>query len=353
MNNAAHTTTPCRGVLLINLGTPEAPTPKAIRSYLKEFLSDTRVVDVEPALWWPILNLIILNTRPKKLAAKYQAIWTTEGGPLVSIGKRQAAGIATRLTAQLGTCVPVALAMRYGTPAIESALAELDAAGARRIVVLPLFPQYSATTTAAALDAVFAALSRRRWLPEIHTINSYHDDAGYIDALAASVETHWAQQGRGQHLLMSFHGIPQRYFDLGDPYYCHCHKTARLLAARLALADDAWSVSFQSRFGREEWLKPYTDAQLATLAARGIRTLDVIAPGFAADCLETLEEIAVEYRDIFLQLGGTLRYVTALNDTPLHLDALSDALAEALGKPLDAAGFDQSHISQRSAAGAG
>jgi len=346
MNNAAHTTTPCRGVLLINLGTPEAPTPKAIRSYLKEFLSDTRVVDIEPALWWPILNLIILNTRPKKLAAKYQAIWTAEGGPLVAIGKRQAAGIASRLTAQLGTSVPVALAMRYGTPAIESALAELDAAGVRRIVVLPLFPQYSATTTAAALDAVFAALSRRRWLPEIHTINSYHDDAGYIDALATSVETHWSQHGRAQHLLLSFHGIPQRYFDLGDPYYCHCHKTARLLATRLALPDDAWSMGFQSRFGREEWLKPYTDVELAALAARGIRAVDVIAPGFAADCLETLEEIAVEYRDDFLQLGGTLRYVPALNDTPSHLDALSSVLVRVLGAPLNAAEFDQTLIAR-------
>ena len=332
MNNAAHSTQPRMGVLLINLGTPEAPTPKAIRAYLKEFLSDTRVVDVEPLLWWPILNLIILNTRPKKLAAKYQAIWTADGGPLVAFGKRQAAGIAARLAAQFNTEVPVALAMRYGTPAIETALAELDAAGARRIAVLPLFPQYSATTTAAALDAVFAALSRRRWLPEIRTINCYHDDAGYIEALAASVHAHWAQEGRGEHLLLSFHGIPQRYFDLGDPYYCHCQKTARLLAARLALADGEWSLSFQSRFGKEEWLKPYTDAHLKSLADRGIKKLDVIAPGFSADCLETLEEIAVEYRDDFSHLGGTLRYVAALNDTPLHLDALSLLLADALGQ---------------------
>ena len=331
MNNVAHSTQPRMGVLLINLGTPEAPTAKAIRSYLKEFLSDPRVVDVEPALWWPILNLIILNTRPKKLAAKYRAIWTAEGGPLVAIGRRQAAGIATRLAAQFKTEVPVALAMRYGAPAIEAALAELDTAGVRRIAVLPLFPQFSATTTAAALDAVFACLSRRRWLPEIRTINSYHDDAGYINALAASVRAHWAQRGRGEHLLMSFHGIPQHYFDLGDPYYCHCQKTARLLAASLALTDGEWSLSFQSRFGRAEWLKPYTDTQLGVLATRGIRTLDVVAPGFAADCLETLEEIAVEYRDDFLRLGGVLRYVPALNDTALHLDALSRVLTETLG----------------------
>lgn len=324
----AHQQAPRAGVLLVNLGTPEAPTRKAIRRYLKEFLSDIRVVDVEPTLWWPILNLIILNTRPKKLAAKYQAIWTDEGGPLVAIGKRQAAGIAERLG------VPVALAMRYGTPAIEQALADLDAQGVRRIVLLPLFPQYSASTTAAVMDAVFGALSRRRWLPSLSTINSYHDDPGYIAALAASVTAHWQQQGRGEHLLMSFHGIPQRYFDLGDPYYCHCQKTARLLAAQLGLSAEQWSLSFQSRFGKEPWIQPYTDAQLGVLAAGGIKTLDVIAPGFAADCLETLEEIAVEYREDFERLGGTLRYVAALNDSAAHLDALAQLIRNSLGLPL-------------------
>lgn len=329
---AAHAKPPKTGVLLVNLGTPEAPTKRAIRAYLKEFLSDTRVVDVEPALWWPILNLIILNTRPKKLAAKYAAIWTPEGGPLVAIGRRQALGIASRLAALTGSEVPVALAMRYGVPAIETALVDLDAQGVRRIVLLPLFPQYSASTTAAVLDAVFAALSRRRWLPELVTINQYHDDAGYIAALAASVEAHWARQGRGEHLLMSFHGIPQRYFDLGDPYYCHCQKTARLLAAALGLPATQWSLSFQSRFGREEWIKPYTDAHLGTLAAGGIKSLDVIAPGFAADCLETLEEIAVEYQADFARLGGALRYIPALNESPEHLDALAKLLAPAISR---------------------
>ena len=329
---AAHAQPPKTGVLLVNLGTPEAPTKKAIRAYLKEFLSDTRVVDVEPALWWPILNLIILNTRPKKLAAKYAAIWTPEGGPLVAIGKRQAVGIAQRLATLTGNEVPVALAMRYGVPAIEQALADLDAQGVRRIVLLPLFPQYSASTTAAVLDAVFNVLGRRRWLPDLVTLNQYHDDAGYIAALSSSVQAHWAEQGRGEHLLMSFHGIPQRYFDLGDPYYCHCQKTARLLAAALGLSVDQWSLSFQSRFGKEEWIKPYTDAHLGELAARGIKTLDVIAPGFAADCLETLEEIAVEYRDEFAALGGSLRYVPALNDQPAHLDALAARLYVAMGR---------------------
>lgn len=327
---AAHTLPPQSGVLLVNLGTPEAPTPSAIRSYLKEFLSDSRVVDVEPVLWWPILNLIILNTRPRKLAAKYQAIWTAEGGPLVAIGRRQAKGIAERLAKICRRQVPVALAMRYGAPSIEQALTELDAQGVQRIALLPLFPQYSASTTAAVLDAAFAALSRRRWLPELSTINSYHDEPGYIAALAESVLAHWQQQGRSEHLLMSFHGIPQRYFDLGDPYFCQCQKSARLLAAALSLSADQWSVGFQSRFGREEWIKPYTDTQLDKLAARGVRSLDVIAPGFAADCLETLEEIAIEYRQHFEKLGGTLRYVAALNDADAHLDALAQRIAIAL-----------------------
>ena len=334
MINRAHSAAPNVGVLLVNLGTPEAPTPKAIRSYLKEFLSDTRVVDVEPALWWPILNLIILNTRPRKLAAKYAAIWTAEGGPLVAIGKRQAAGLAERLSARSGKAVPVALAMRYGAPAIGTALAQLEAEGARRIVLLPLFPQYSASTTAAVLDATFTALSQRRWLPELVTINSYHDHPGYVAALAASVRAHWAAQGRGEHLLMSFHGIPQRYFDLGDPYFCHCQKTGRLLAEALRLSPGDWSLSFQSRFGKEPWIQPYTNEHLAVLAQRGIKTLDVIAPGFAADCLETLEEIAVEYHEDFAKLGGSLRYVPALNDDAAHLDALADLVGSAVGAAL-------------------
>jgi len=344
---AAHRQQPKTGVLLVNLGTPEAPTPKAIRAYLKEFLSDTRVVDVEPALWWPILNLIILNTRPKKLAAKYQAIWTAEGGPLVAIGRRQAKGLAERLEIRCGAAVPVVLAMRYGAPAIEQALAELDSQGVRRIVLLPLFPQYSASTTAAVLDAVFAALSRRRWVPSLTTVNSYHDDPGYIAALASSVMTHWAQVGRGEHLLMSFHGIPQRYFDLGDPYFCHCQKTGRLLAEKLGLSPGEWSLSFQSRFGKEPWIKPYTDGHLKVLAERGIKLLDVIAPGFAADCLETLEEIAVEYREDFQHLGGSLRYIPALNESSAHLDALADLLLPALGmvQPTQL-GADQIEISR-------
>ena len=330
MTLTAHQQTAKAGVLLINLGTPDAPTPDAIRRYLREFLSDDRVVDLHPWLWWPILNGIILRTRPRKLAPRYAAIWTARGGPLLDIGLDQAAGLGERLSAQLGAEVPVALAMRYGNPSIQAGLAALEQQGVRHVLVLPLFPQYSASTTASALDAVFDALKLRRWLPSLHTVNHYHDHPAYIAALAGSVRQHWQQQGRGEHLLMSFHGIPQRYFAMGDPYYCECHKTARLLAAELGLAEGAWSLSFQSRFGREEWLKPYTDQHLAELAARGVKQLDVIAPGFAADCLETLEEIGDEYGELFAGLGGRLRYVPALNAGAAHLDALTQLLLPQL-----------------------
>ncbi|MDP3859295.1 MAG: ferrochelatase [Stagnimonas sp.] len=330
MDIQAHRQVARAGVLLINLGTPDAPTPAAIRRYLREFLSDDRVVDLHPFLWWPVLNGIILRTRPKKLAPRYAAIWTAQGGPLLAIGLQQAAGLAERLQAQLSVEVPVVLAMRYGNPSIQAGLAALEEQGVRRVLVLPLFPQYSASTTASALDAVFDALKLRRWLPALRTVNHYHDHPAYIGALADSVRQHWQQQGRGEHLLMSFHGIPQRYFLLGDPYYCECHKTARLLAECLGLTQDQWSLSFQSRFGREEWLKPYTDTQLAELARAGVQQLDVIAPGFAADCLETLEEIGDEYRELFAGLGGTLRYVPALNAEAAHLDALASLLKPQL-----------------------
>lgn len=330
MDIAAHRQPAQAGVLLINLGTPDAPTPEAIRRYLREFLSDDRVVDLEPWLWWPILNGIILRTRPKKLAARYAAIWSPQGAPLLAIGRQQAAGLASRLQAQLGRPIPVVLAMRYGKPSVQAGLAELEQQGVRRVLVLPLFPQYSASTTASALDAVFDALKLRRWLPELRTINHYHDAPGYIAALADSVRAHWRQAGQGEHLLLSFHGIPHRYFALGDPYYCECQKTGRLLAAALGLAEGDWSLSFQSRFGREEWLKPYTDEQLRQLAQRGIKTLDVIAPGFAADCLETLEEIAEEYHALFAGLGGELRYIPALNASAGHLDALAGLVGDQL-----------------------
>lgn len=352
MDIPAHQPATKAGVLLINLGTPDAPTPAAIRRYLREFLSDDRVVDLHPWLWWPILNAIILRTRPQKLAPRYASIWSEQGGPLLAIGRQQASGLAERLAAQLGSEVPVALAMRYGNPSIQAGLAELEQQRVRRVLVLPLFPQYSASTTASALDAVFDALKLRRWLPALRTVNHYHDHPAYIAALADSVRAHWQQQGRGEHLLMSFHGIPQRYFLLGDPYPCECRKTARLLAQALQLDDSAWSLAFQSRFGREEWIKPYTDERLKALAAEGVKKLDVIAPGFPADCLETLDEIAVEYRELYAHGGGELRYVPALNAGPSHLDALCELLLPQLRDWLPPASDEDSARVRAAATGA-
>jgi ferrochelatase len=331
MSTPEHQYSASAGVLLVNLGTPDAPTAPAIRRYLAQFLADRRVVELSPLLWLPILYGLILPLRPKRLAHAYAQIWTAEGSPLLAIGRRQAAGLEALLRQALGREVPVALAMSYGNPSIAAALAELEAKQARRIVVLPLYPQYSGTTTAAALDALFALLGERRWMPELRTVNSYHDDPGYIAALAASVRAHWQQRGRGGHLLLSFHGLPQRNVLAGDPYYCHCQKTGRLLAEALGLAAGEFSVSFQSRFGKLPWVQPYTEPVMQALAAGGVRELDVICPGFAADCLETLEEVRLRYGESFRAAGGgELRYIPALNDTPAHLEALGGILLRQL-----------------------
>ncbi len=265
----AHEAQPNAGILLVNLGTPEAPTAPAIRRYLAQFLADRRVVELPRLAWLPILYGFILPFRPRRLVHAYEKIWTAEGSPLLAISRRQAGALRQRLARTLGREVPVALAMTYGTPSIASALAELEAQRVRRIVVLPLFPHYSCTTTAAALDALFAELNQRRWMPELRTVNSYHDDPGYIAALVRSVRAHWQTQGRGEHLLMSFHGLPQRYVLAGDPYYCHCQKTGRLLAEALGLGAGEFSVSFQSRFGKLPWIQPYTET--GDRCARGAR----------------------------------------------------------------------------------
>jgi protoporphyrin/coproporphyrin ferrochelatase len=304
-----HRTAPRLGVLLVNLGTPDAPEPGAIRRYLREFLSDPRVVEAPRAIWLPILYGFILTLRPFRLAHAYRSVWTEQ---------------AAALQARLGEDIVVRLAMRYGNPSIAAAFADFDALNLRRLLVLPLYPQYSATTTASVFDAVFDALRARRWPPELRTLDCYHDEPAYIDALAGSVRRHWAEHGRGEHLLLSFHSIPLRYFELGDPYYCHCQKTARLLAEALALKDGEWSVSFQSRVGRARWLAPYTDVHIEALASRGLRQLDVICPGFSADCLETLEEVALRYSETFRKAGGVaLRYIPALNADSAHIDALA------------------------------
>lgn len=323
--DSAHASAGCVGVLLVNLGTPDAPTPSAIRRFLAQFLADPRVVEIPRALWLPVLHGLVLPLRPRRLAHAYGQIWTDAGSPLLVISKRQAEGLRTRLRKHFDTEIPVELVMTYGKPGIDAGLAALDARGAHRILVLPLFPQYSGSTTGAVMDAVFARLKGRRWLPELRSVNSYHDDAGYINALARSVQAHWQTHGRGEHLLMSFHGIPRGYVLAGDPYYCQCQKTARLLAETLRLEPDRWSVSFQSRFGKTPWIEPYTDARIKTLALGGTQTLDVLCPGFSADCLETLEEVSLRYKADFLNAGGnSFRYVAALNDNDDHLDAIAD-----------------------------
>jgi ferrochelatase len=322
------------GVLLLNLGTPEAPTPAAIRRYLKPFLSDRRVVELPRALWLTILYAFILPLRPRRLAHSYASIWMTpgpQGSPLLHHSLQQRDGLRSWLAQRLGQDLPVALGMTYGKPGINGALAELEAQNVRRIVVLPLYPQYSASSSAAALDAVFRTLKMRRWMPEIRTINSYHDDPACIAALAQSLRAHWDANGRADHLLISFHSIPRQYVLSGDPYYCFCEKTARLIAENLQLEKGSWSVSYQSRLGKQPWLQPYTDLVIPQLARSGVNSLDVICPGFAADCLETLEEVALRYRDDFINAGGkTFRYVPALNASPAHIDALGQMIERHL-----------------------
>lgn len=324
-----HDDTPGLGVLVTNLGTPEAATAPALRRYLAEFLGDPRVVEINRPLWWLILHGIVLRTRPRKSAAAYARVWTAEGSPLLITAKAQTEGIARRLHERLEGSVAVELAMRYGNPSMASGLQKLREQGAERIVVLPLYPQYSGSTTGSTFDALADELKRWRWVPELRFIGQYHDDAGYIEALAASVREHWAQHGRAERMLFSFHGTPRRYLLDGDPYHCQCRKTARLVAERLELPDDDWQVTFQSRFGNEVWLQPYTDETVEALGRSGMKKLDVICPGFSADCLETIEEIGGENREIFERAGGgELRYIPALNDREDHLEMLTRVVVE-------------------------
>lgn len=311
------------GVLLVNLGTPDAPDRASVRRYLKEFLWDPRVVEVPRPAWWLVLNLVILNTRPARSAKAYQKIWTEDGSPLLHISVKQAEALNQRLNSGATEEMPVVLAMRYGQPSIRSGLEELRAKGARRVLVLPLYPQYSASTTASIFDEVTNVLQEWRWLPELRFINHYHDDPAYIAALGDSVRAWQAQHGAADKLLMSFHGIPQEYFDKGDPYFCECQKTGRLLAENLHLDSAQWTLSFQSRLGPKQWLQPYTDHTLEQLARDGTGSVQVICPGFSTDCLETLEEIAMENREVFLEAGGErYEYIPCLNDTEAHMQVL-------------------------------
>lgn len=326
-SNFRHGTVPGIGVLLTNLGTPDAPTASALRQYLGEFLWDRRVVEIPRAVWWLILHGVILRVRPAKSAHAYEKVWTPEGSPLLVYSQRQRAALERALNERLPGPVNVALAMRYGRPSVAAGLQELRDAGCRRIVVLPLYPQYSAATTASTFDAVAAEMQRWRWVPELRFINHYHDDDGYITAAARSIREHWEANGQAQLLLFSFHGMPKRTLLAGDPYHCQCLKTARLITERLGLDASTWRVAFQSRFGREEWLQPYADKTLDALPGEGIKRVDVVCPGFAADCLETLEEMAQQNRDRFLAAGGEqYRYIPALNDREDHMSALADLL---------------------------
>lgn len=319
------------GVLITNLGTPEAPTKQALRPYLKEFLSDPRVVEVPRVLWWCILNLIILNTRPAKSAEAYASVWTEDGSPLMLHTKAQASALAKKMQQEYGDKVIVDYAMRYGAPSISDKMDDLLAKGARKVLVLPLYPQYSASTVGSTYDAIAQDFVKRRWLPDFRFISHYHDRPAYIHALAESVKAHWAEHGRADKLLLSYHGVPKRYLLEGDPYHCECHKTSRLLAEALGLSKDEVMTTFQSRFGKEEWLTPYTDETMKSLPAKGVKSVQVLCPGFSSDCLETIEEIGEENREYFMEAGGErYEYIPALNSEPAHIDMLFGLIQDNL-----------------------
>ena len=320
------------GVLITNLGTPDEATKPALRRYLKEFLSDPRVVEVPRLLWWFILNGVILNIRPARSAKAYATVFTNQGSPLMFHTRAQAQALTTELTQRGQGNLVVDFAMRYGNPSVSSVVQKMMDQGVRRLLVLPLYPQYSASTSASTFDAIAEDFTKRRWIPELRFINHYHDFAPYIKASAARIREHWQQHGRADKLLFSYHGIPLRYLHSGDPYHCECYKTSRLIAEELGLQEGEYLTTFQSRFGREEWLKPYTDETLKALPAQGVKSVQVFCPGFSADCLETIEEIGEENREYFLHAGGErYEYISALNDRPDHICALADLVQQHLG----------------------
>jgi ferrochelatase len=325
-----HGRQPQIAVLYCNLGTPDEPTPAAVRRYLAEFLSDPRVVEIPRAAWLPLLYGLILPLRSGKSAAKYATIWTPDGSPLKLWTDKQAKLLQGWL-GEHGHRVKVRYALRYGSPSIASQLDALKAEGATRILIVPAYPQYSGTTTASLVDAVGSWSAGVRYLPELRFVNHYHDDRGYIQALVRRIERHWREHGRGDHLVMSFHGVPERTLRLGDPYHCQCHKTARLLATQLRLEKDQYTVAFQSRFGKAKWLEPYTEPTLRALGRRRVARVDVVCPGFTADCLETLEEIGQEGRQAFLTSGGKdFHYIPCLNDEAAWIAALGHVTQQNL-----------------------
>jgi protoporphyrin/coproporphyrin ferrochelatase len=322
----SHGTVEKTAILLINLGTPEAPTAQTVKPYLREFLSDPRVVEIPKPIWWLILNGIILNIRPKKSAAKYASIWMPEGSPLKVHTERQTILLQSYLGEKTtGTPVVVDYAMRYGNPSIPDVLARLKAQNCQRILLVPLYPQYAASATATALDAVFSELQKMRNMPAVRSIKHFHDDTGYIKATAQNIRDYWTLHGRPDKLLMSFHGVPRYTLDKGDPYHCECLKSGRLIAEELGLHKEQYIISFQSRFGKAEWIKPYTTATLKELGNQKTKRVDVVCPGFVADCLETLEEIAQEGREDFQHAGGgEYHYIPCLNERPDWIHALTD-----------------------------
>ena len=336
------------GILLINLGTPEAPTAGALRPYLKEFLGDPRVVEIPRLIWWLILNGIILNLRPKKSAAKYATIWMPEGSPLRVHTEKQTSLLSGFLSQRTKSPYLVDYAMRYGNPSISSVLRKLREQNCQRILVVPMYPQYAASSTGTALDGVYRELLQTRNMPGLRTIRNFHDNPGYIKSLANNINDYWMKNGRPEKLVMSFHGLPQFSLDKGDPYHCECHKTGRLLARELGLKSGQYFLSFQSRFGKAEWLKPYTTTTLRELGRQKTRRVDVVCPGFVADCLETLEEIAMEGKEDFLQAGGgEYHYIPCLNERDDWMHALTDLVMDNLQGWLttpDAAELEQGRL---------
>ncbi|EGG28920.1 Ferrochelatase, protoheme ferro-lyase [Aequoribacter fuscus] len=317
------------GVLLTNLGTPEAPTAKALRPYLKQFLWDPRVVEVPRPLWWLILNGIILRVRPKRSAAAYAEVWTDEGSPLLTHSLNQAKALQCALAEPYGDQVIVDVAMRYGQPSIGSVIDKMLSAGVRKLIVLPLYPQYSAATTGSTFDAIADEFKQRRWLPDFRFISHYHDHSGFIHAITNRIKAHWAEHGRTDKLLFSYHGMPQKYLENGDPYHCECHKTTRLIAEQLGLAPNEYLTTFQSRFGRDPWLQPYTDETLKALPQQGVKSVQIICPGFSSDCLETIEEIGGENCEYFLEAGGErYEYIPCLNAEPDHIELMRTLIEE-------------------------
>lgn len=324
------------GLLITNLGTPEAATPAALRKYLAEFLWDPRVVEIPRPLWWLILNLIILRFRPRRSAALYANVWTAGGSPLLVHTQAQLTALKEYFAKQHRLAhIEIDFAMRYGQPSIESALLKMHEKNVTRLLVFPLYPQYSGSTAGSTFDAVTKTLSKLRWLPELRFINQYGDDAEYIAACASRISDFWQRQPRGEKLVFSFHGLPKKFLLSGDPYHCQCHKTARLIAQALQLSNEQWQITFQSRFGKAEWLQPYTDKTLKKFAIDGVKSVDLFCPGFSADCVETLEEIDMQNREIFLNSGGEVfQYIPALNDNADHIRALGNiALRHMQGWP--------------------